>query len=175
MPAPPAPCPPTMAGGQSRLTLVPDGVLRCGAPCPGLLLLQPGQGRRCRHLCLIGGSLAGLPDWWLAGLLFGGLLPEETQRDGEVTWGWQESFCPLPLLSQQTQPCLFPGGHQTVVLTLTEEPLEADGGSVPCLAILGKSCPGLGLGVVTCQAGGEHTHCVPPPPWESLHPYCLQG
>ena len=164
-----------MAGRQLRLTLVPDGVLRCGAPCPGLLLLQPGQGRRCRHLCLIGGSLAGLPDWWLAGLLFGGLLPEETQGDGEVTWGWQESFCPLLLLSQQTQPCLFPGGHQTVVLTLTEEPLEADGGSIPCLALLGKSCPGLGLGVVTCQAGGEHTHRVPPSPWESFHPYCLQG
>lgn len=50
-----------------------------------------------------------------------------------------------------------------MVLTLTEEPLEADGGSVPCLAILGKSCPGLGLGVVTCQAG-ESTPTVCPLP-----------
>ena len=91
-----------------------------------------------------------------------------------MTWGWQESFCPLPLLSQQTQPCLFPGGHQTVVLTLTEESLEADG-SIPRLALLGKSCPGLGLGVITCQAGGEHTHRLPASPWESLYPYCLQG
>lgn len=58
----------------------------------------------------------------------------------------------------------LPRGPPDSGSTLTEEPLEADGGSVPCLAPLGKSCPGLGLGVITCQAGGELTPTVRPLP-----------
>lgn len=154
------PMSPTMAGGQSRLTLVPDGVLRCGAPCRALLLCSSrARAARYRHLCLIGGSLAGLPDWWLAELLFGGLLPE-TQGDGEVTWGCKA--VPPPPVPANTAVPLPWEPPDAVVLTLTEEPLEADGGSVPCLAILGKSCPGLGLSRHLSGRGRAHPLCPLP-------------
>lgn len=100
-PALPPPHTPAVAGGQWRLTLVPDRILGCGAPRLGLLLLEPGQGRRGRHLSLISRSLAGLPERLLLGLFLGGLLPKEEWRSSEVTWDRQRRFCP----SRQTHVC----------------------------------------------------------------------
>lgn len=79
-----------------RPTLVPDGVLRRGAPCPRLLLLQPGQGGGGSHLRLIGGALAGLPERRLVAFFFGGLLPGERQKESEVTQDQREELPPPP-------------------------------------------------------------------------------
>lgn len=148
---------PRRTGRRPQLTLVPDGLLRRGAPGPGLLLFEPGQGCRGCHLGLISGSLAGLLERGLVGFPSGGPLPGKRQREGGVTRAQAQEplslshFCPIG----QKRPSL-PGTTRSheMVLTQKERPLETDGSSASSSTPWGESRSGLGLGVKAAKGGG---------------------